>query len=59
MDLRTTSGSFFLFIGGLLIILGIAAPFRAPLTTSNLNLYSGLSMVVFGGVLLWIAKRKS
>jgi hypothetical protein len=38
--------------------MGIFAPgTRAPLTTVNVNLYTGLVMLVFGGVMLWLARR--
>jgi len=30
---------------------------RAPLETVNVDLYSGLSILVFGGLLLWLARR--
>lgn len=59
-DLRTPSGLFFVLIGVILCTLGVAGPpVRAPLTTVNVNLYVGLSMLVFGGVLLWLARRRS
>jgi hypothetical protein len=59
-DLRIPSGWFFLITGAILLLLGIAMPnLRAPLTTANVNLYSGLSMTAFGGILLWLAHRTS
>ena len=57
-DLRTPSGLFFLLIGAILCAVGIVTPdLRAPMTQVNVNLYAGVSMLVFGGVLLWLAKR--
>jgi hypothetical protein len=59
-DLRTPSGLFFLFLGMILCGLGLFWPgVRAPLTDMNVNLYCGLGMLVFGGVLLWLARRPS
>jgi len=59
-DLRTPSGIFFALLGVILILTGILAPnARAPLTDVNVNLYAGISMLVFGGFLLWLAKRTS
>jgi hypothetical protein len=54
-DLRTPIGIFFVIIG----IALVAMPFaQAPLTTIPVNLYAGLSMAAFGGVMLWLAWRK-
>ena len=36
---------------------GWAADYRAPLESGNLNLYCGVSMLAFGGVMLWLARR--
>jgi hypothetical protein len=58
MDLRTPSGWFFALLGGILIAAGILPPEeRAPLTEANVNLYSGLFMLLFGVTLLWLARR--
>jgi uncharacterized membrane protein YhhN len=55
-DLRIPIGIFFAIVGVLLV----AAPSaRAPLTELPVNLYAGLSMLLFGGVMLWLARRKS
>ena len=60
MDLRKPSGWFFTLLGALLVITGIASPeARAPLTQVNINLYTGLSTLAFGGILLWLAHRAS
>jgi hypothetical protein len=58
MDLRLPSGLFFAILGVILVGMGIATPdLRAPLTDVNINLYSGLSMLVFAAFLLLMARR--
>ncbi|MGH9722222.1 MAG: hypothetical protein ACRD8O_18585 [Bryobacteraceae bacterium] len=58
LDLRTPSGWFFLLIGSALTVMGLVSPdTRAPLLDVNINLYSGISMQVFGVALLWLARR--
>jgi hypothetical protein len=56
-DLRTSIGMFFAVIGLTLIASGIAIGSRAPLETANVNLYCGVAMLVFGAVMLWLARR--
>jgi hypothetical protein len=59
-DLRTPSGWFFGLLGVILCAVGIISPeWSAPLTTVNVNLYTGIGMLLFGGVLLWLARRAS
>ena len=58
-DLRTPIGLFFTLVGVILAITGLAASNRAPLEAANVNLYCGLSMLVFGGLMLWLARRSS
>ncbi len=59
-DLRTPSGWFFAILGAILCAVGLFSPgTRAPLTDVNVNLYAGVSMLVFGGILLWMARRAS
>jgi hypothetical protein len=58
MDLRIPSGIFFLSIGIILLAVGLIGTPPAPLTDINVNLYSGLMMALFGGVLLWLAKKQ-
>jgi hypothetical protein len=55
-DLRTPIGAFFGSLGVLLIAMPGA---RAQLTDAPVNLYAGLSMLVFGGVMVWLARRRS
>jgi len=58
LDLRVPSGLFFLILGAIVLAVGLLQPdLRAPLTDVNVNLYSGLTMVVFGGFLLLLARR--
>lgn len=58
MDLRVPSGWFFTLVGLILIGWGLYAPdVRAALTDTNVNLYSGISMLVFGIFLLLLAWR--
>jgi hypothetical protein len=54
-DLRTPIGAFFSLCGAILAITGIAAGYRAPLESVNVNLYCGASMLVFGAVMLWLS----
>ncbi len=58
MDLRVPSGLFFTLLGLILTGMGVTSPgLRAALTDVNVNLYCGLSMLVFGGILLGLARR--
>lgn len=58
LDLRLPSGLFFAITGILLIGFAIAEPeTRAPLTTTNVNLYAGAVMTAFGLFLLLLAFR--
>lgn len=58
-DLRIPIGLFFTLIGVLVGITGLTAGYRAPLEIANVDLYCGISMLVFGGVMLWLARRSS
>ncbi|MFN7996428.1 MAG: hypothetical protein U0Q18_22645 [Bryobacteraceae bacterium] len=58
MDLRVPSGWFFTLLGIILVGMGLVAPdTRAPLVTANVNLYSGICMLIFGVFLLLLAWR--
>jgi hypothetical protein len=60
MDLRLPSGLFFALMGVLLLAMGGLAPgARAPLSDANVNLYCGAVMLIFGGILLWLSRRRS
>ncbi len=55
-DLRLPIGIFFALIGLLLV----AAPgARAPLSGAPVNAYAGAAMLIFGGTMLWLARRRS
>ena len=53
-DLRWPIGIFFVLLG---VILAAMPHARAPLTEAPVNLYAGLTMLVFGGVMLLLARR--
>lgn len=57
LDLRKPAGYFFLLLGLILSVTGLAFDFRAPLLDRNLNLEFGIFSVVFGGVFLWLSRR--
>ena len=58
LDLRVPTGFFFALAGLTLVALGVVSPYaRAALTDVNINLYCGMLMVAFGGVMLFLAWR--
>jgi hypothetical protein len=58
MDLRMPAGMFFTAVGLILSLMGLlGAGTPAPLTQVNVNLYTGLVMLAFGGVMLWAALK--
>ena len=58
LDLRIPTGWFFAIAGLILVALGVISPdARAALTDVNVNVYCGIVMVAFGGVLLLLAWR--
>jgi len=59
-DLRVPIGFFFALLGlVLLVYAAVPPPPRAPLTTSNVDLWCGLTLLAFGGALLWLSRRTS
>jgi hypothetical protein len=57
-DLRIPTGWFFALAGLILLAMGVMSPStRAPLADVNVNLYCGLFMVAFGGLMLLLAWR--
>jgi len=58
-DLRIPIGIFFTLVGAILCIAGLAANYQAPLQFTNVNLYCGISMLIFGAAMLALARRKS
>ena len=60
LDLRIPSGLFFAIVGLILCALGLFSPdTKAALTDANVNLYCGLTMLVFGATLLLLSRRKA
>lgn len=57
LDLRKPAGYFFLLLGLILSVTGLAFDFQAPLLDRNLNLEFGIFSLAFGGVFLWLARR--
>lgn len=58
-DLRIPSGLFFLILGAILMAIGAISNPRAVMTEVNVNLYTGIFMVAFGGIMLWLSRRKT
>jgi hypothetical protein len=58
-DLRIPSGLFFLILGAILVAIGVISNPHAALTDVNVNLYTGIFMVAFGGIMLWLSRRKT
>lgn len=58
-DLRTPIGIFFSLVGLILGIAGLTAGYQAPLESANVDLYCGISILIFGGVMLWLARRST
>lgn len=56
LDLRIPSGYFFAITGAILIAVSFTNP-HAAMTDANVDLYAGLAMLAFGGVLLALAHR--
>jgi len=57
-DLRTPIGLFFALVGLIVTATGFSQN-RAPLEPAQVNLYCGASMLIFGAVMLWLARRSS
>ena len=55
-DLRKPIAIFFGILGIVLVSMPGA---RAPLTDAPVNLYAGISMLIFAGAMAWLAFRKS
>ncbi len=58
-DLRRPTGILFSLLGLILFLYALANPgARAPLDENvNVNLWCGVSMLIFGGCLLWLSFR--
>jgi hypothetical protein len=58
-DLRVPIGMFFALVGAILLVTAFAADYTAPLEPANVNLFSGVAMLIFGAVMLGLARRRS
>ena len=63
MDIRLPLGMLFSTFGALLAGFGLATAssqmYRQQSLGININLWSGVGMLVFGLVLLWLARRRA
>jgi hypothetical protein len=55
-DLRNPIGLFFALVGLLLLVQWREI---ASLTTAPVNLYVGATMILFGVVMVWLARKRS
>jgi hypothetical protein len=55
-DLRNPIGLFFTLVG---LMLAFDWRETAPLTAAPVNLYVGSTMVLFGLVMVWLARKRS
>jgi len=58
-DLRVPIGSFFVILGVMLLIAFFTINTAPPLSTPQVNLWCGLVALAFGGLMLWMARRKA
>ena len=58
-DLRRPTGYLFSLLGAILLLYGLVNPdVRAPLDPGvNVNVWCGATMLLFGGILLWLSFR--
>ena len=58
-DLRVPTGFLFSLLGVILLIYAAVNPAaRAPMDANiNVNLWCGLVLLIFGGILLWLSRR--
>ena len=56
-DLRIPIGSFFVILGVMLLIAFFTITKGPPLASPRVNLWCGLAMLVFGAIMLWLARR--
>jgi hypothetical protein len=61
LDIRAPIGLLFLSLGGLLVIYGLFSDpgIYARSLDININLWWGLALLVFGGVMTYFGRRKS
>jgi uncharacterized membrane protein HdeD (DUF308 family) len=59
-DLRLPIGSFFALVGLILCATGLIVDYHAPLElAANVNLTCGIAILIFGAIMLWLARRRS
>lgn len=62
MDIRLPLGLLFSTVGALLAAFGVATAssriYQQHSLGINVNLWSGLGMLIFGSALLWLARRR-
>ncbi len=59
-DLRISIGGFFTLVGLILCATGLTVDYHAPLeSATNVNVVCGIAMLIFGLVMLWLARRAS
>ena len=51
-------GSFFVILGVMLLIAFFTINTAPPLSTPQVNLWCGLVSLAFGGIMLWLARRR-
>ena len=56
-DLRVPIGSFFVILGVMLLIAFFVITTGPPLASPRVNLWCGLAMLAFGGIMLLLARR--
>jgi hypothetical protein len=57
-DLRVPTGFLFSLLGIILLAYTAVSPARAPMDANiNVNLWCGLMLLIFGGILLWLSRR--
>jgi uncharacterized membrane protein HdeD (DUF308 family) len=57
-DLRVPIGSFFVILGVMLLIAFTTISTAPPLSSPDVNLYCGVVALVFGGFMLFMARRR-
>jgi hypothetical protein len=59
LDIRTPIGLMFLVLGAILAVYGaMSDPAAYARSGANINLWWGLVLLVFGGVMLYLGRRK-
>ena len=62
VDIRIPIGLLFVILGAILVIFGLATMYNTELYArslgTNINLYTGLLMLVFGGGMLFFSLRE-